>query len=526
MKNNKYWQERFKQLEEARHKQAETIYLEIEDTYIKAQKEIERNINNWYLRFANNNNITMTEAKKLLNSKELKEFKWDVQEYIKYGKENKLNGKWIKELENASAKFHISKLEALKVQVQQSLEVLFGNELDIIDKTISNTYINSYYHTIFEIQQGFNCGFKTGTIAIDNNKLSRIISKPWATDEKNFSERIWESKTKLINEVHKQLTTMCLQGKAPDRAIKNIAKKFNTTKAQVGKLVMTESAYFSSLAQKDCFKELEVEKYEIVATLDTHTSDICQEQDGKVYSMKDYEAGITAPPFHCYCRSCTAPYFEDDYNIADTRIARDEKGNVQYIPNDMKYKEWYKKYVNNKKVSTNNNKDDKITNKLGNSNKNNIGGNGQGQFVEKISKNQIKQKLNEYEEEIKNMSIEYGVLIDNKGNVYAYTGDKTNLSITDRSLNNVILTHNHPEIGSFGEDDYNMLTNNQEIKELRAVDKEYSYSLKILRSLDKSYNEFYKQGLQLSIETQEELQHCIMKKIEEGGYIKYERRRT
>ena len=43
-----------------------------------------------------------------------------------------------------------------------------------------------------------------------------------------------------------------------------LSKKFNTSKAQAGNLVMTENAYFSQLAQKDCFNDLDVEKYEIV----------------------------------------------------------------------------------------------------------------------------------------------------------------------------------------------------------------------------------------------------------------------
>lgn len=328
-KNSDYWQGRFEQLEKASHKDALTTYSHIEQSFEQAQREIERNINNWYVRFANNNQITITEAKKILNANELKELKWDIQEYIKYGQENELNAGWMKELENASAKFHISRLEALKLQTQQTLEKLFGNELDEVDRMTSNTYTNNYYYTMFEMQKGFNVGFNIGTI--DENKLSKIVSKPWAVDEKNFSERIWNNKTKMINELHNQLTIMCIQGKSPDSVIKYMSKKFNTSKAQAGNLVMTESSYFSSLAQKDCFKDLDVEEYEIVATLDSHTSSICQEQDGKVYKMNDYQPGVTAPPFHNYCRSTTVPHFNDDYDIKDTRAARDEDGKTYYV---------------------------------------------------------------------------------------------------------------------------------------------------------------------------------------------------
>ena len=357
-KNSEYWQQRVGQLENASHQEAMTVYSRIEESFYQAQREIENKINSWYIRFANNNEITINEAKKLLNSNELKEFKWDVQEYIKYGHENELNEHWMKELENASTKYHVSRLEALKIQTQQTMEKLFGNELDEVDNLTKNSYINNYFHTMFEYQKGFNVGFNVTNI--DQNKLSKIVNKPWAVDEKNFSERIWGNKTKLINELHNELTKMCLTGKSPDESIKYLSKKFNTSKAQAGNLIMTENAYFSQLAQKDCFNALDVEKYEIVATLDSHTSEICKEQDGKVYNMKDYQPGITAPPFHNYCRSTTVPHFDDDFDLEGERAARDEDGKTYYVSDKMKYDDWYKKYVQNQSNLQNEAKNAKI----------------------------------------------------------------------------------------------------------------------------------------------------------------------
>lgn len=357
-KNSSYWQGRFEQLEKASHQDAIVTYSNIEKSFYEAQREIENKINSWYTRFANNNEITIQDAKRLLNSQELKEFKWDVQDYIKYGHENELDEQWMKELENASAKYHISRLEALKIQTQQSMEVLFGNELDEVDKLTRNSYTNSYFRTMFEIQKGFNVGFDVANI--DNNKLSKIVNKPWVIDERNFSERIWGNKTKLINELHNELTRMCLTGKSPDNTIKYLSKKFNTSKAQAGNLVMTENAYFSQLAQKDCFKALDVEQYEIVATLDSHTSEICREQDGKVYDMKDYQPGVTAPPFHNYCRSTTVPHFDDDFDLEGERAARDEDGKTYYVSDKLKYDNWYKKYVQDEPVLKNEPKNAKM----------------------------------------------------------------------------------------------------------------------------------------------------------------------
>ena len=153
MKSSKYWQERFTQLEDATNKDAMKVYRDVDQAYQKAQAEIEAKINTWYQRFATNNQISMAEARKLLTSGELEEFKWTVEEYIKHGKENAISGQWVKELENASARFHISRVEALKIQTQQSIEALYGNQLDTVDKAIKDMYSSRYYRTAFELQK-------------------------------------------------------------------------------------------------------------------------------------------------------------------------------------------------------------------------------------------------------------------------------------------------------------------------------------------------------------------------------------
>jgi len=343
MKNSEYWKNRFVEMEEATHQTSLKKTMDIQEQFDKSQKIIEEKINAWYQRYANNNNISLLEARKSLNDKELKELKWDVEEYIKKGRENAFSGEWVKELENASAKAHISRLEALELQCRQQAETAFGNLNDEVSKHIKDVYKDSYYRTAFEIQKGVGVGSNFATL---NDKLiEKVVNKPWLADGKNFSDRIWGNKTQLINQLHTSLSQMCITGAGPDKAISKIASKMNVSKANAGRLVMTESAYFSSTAQRECFKELDVERYEIVATLDGHTSDICQEMDGKVFKMSEYEEGVTAPPFHVNCRSCTAPYFDDEFTKGEQRAARDEEGDTYYVPADMTYKEWKKKYV-------------------------------------------------------------------------------------------------------------------------------------------------------------------------------------
>ena len=341
-RTSEYWQERFQQLEEAQHDTSVQTMQSIEQEFRRTEQVLDGKINAWYQRFASNNKISMIEARRLLNSDELEEFKWDVQDYIKYGEENGINQQWMKELENASAKVHISRLEALKLQTQQELEKLYGNYHDSIDEHITNLYTSGYYHTAFEVQRGMGVGWQMQNF--NSEKVSDIIHKPWAVDGRNFSDRVWTDKTRLINSMHDSLTRMCITGESPDRAIREISKNMKVSRSQATRIVQTESAAFSAKAQESCFSDLGVEEFQVVETLDSNTCDTCGEMDGKHFQMKDYKIGVTVPPFHPNCRGCTCPYFDDEFTIGE-RVARGEDGETYYIPENITYNEWKKQYL-------------------------------------------------------------------------------------------------------------------------------------------------------------------------------------
>lgn len=338
MNNAEYWARRFKIMEDALKDQALDYAENLEKQFDAAIREIDTQMRAWYQRFAINNNITLAEAQRMLTTDELKEFMWTVQEYIEKGREMGLTGAWMKELENASARVHISRLDALKFQLRQQAEVLTQARIKATTNASSLAYTESYYHTAFEVQRGLGVGWTMQTL--NEDAIKKVLSRPWTVDNQTFTARCWTDKVKLVETVNREITQMMARGAAPDKAIEAIAKQFNTSKSNAGRVVMTESAYFSSAAQKDCFNELGIEKYRIVGTLDTKTCGICGDMDGKVFKMSDYRPGATAPPFHPWCRCCTAPYFDDMDGVGE-RYARDVKTGERYkLPKDTTYKQW------------------------------------------------------------------------------------------------------------------------------------------------------------------------------------------
>lgn len=340
MRNDAYWANRMRILEESLLDTGYEYTQNLERQYDAAIRTVESQIGAWYQRFAKDNGITLAEARKLLTTQELKEFRWSVEEYIKHGQENAVSQAWLKQLKNASARVHVSRLDSLKLQLQQQAELLHGTQAEDLTESLAELYQRGYYHTAFEIQKGLGVGWSLH--GLTDTQIRKVLSRPWTLDGQTFSDRIWTNKSSLINSVNTQLTQMIMRGSAPDRAIKAIADRFQVSKRQAGRLVMTETAAFANEARKDCFKDLGVEKYVIVETLDGDTCPLCGQLDGKVYPMSEYAVGVTAPPFHPWCRGTTAPWFDDLQGLG-VRAARDEQGKYYEVPREMTYSQWAKK---------------------------------------------------------------------------------------------------------------------------------------------------------------------------------------
>ena len=342
MRNADYWRGRFSILEDSAHREAQKTIQDMEELYLNAQRSVQKEIESWYARFAVNNQISLTDARKWLTAGQLEEFHWSVEQYIKIGEQAGLDAAWLKKLENASTRFHISRLEAVQTGIQQQLELLYGNQVDSLDALLKKVVGNGYTHTAFEVQKGVGLGWDiTG---LDQKKLETLLSKPWTTDGRTFRDRCWLNKNDLVGSVSKSLTQGLLRGDSPSKITTAIQKQFGVHRYKAGRLVNTETTYFNAVATKECYKDLDVEMVEIIETLDSHTCSICGGLDGTVIPISQYEPGVTVPPFHPNCRGTTAPAIDPKY--AGERAARNADGAVYYVPANMKYADWVQTFVN------------------------------------------------------------------------------------------------------------------------------------------------------------------------------------
>lgn len=337
MNNSEYWRGRFSLLEHSTYKTAQAALREMEALYRQALYRTRKELDSWCTRFADDNGVSLTEARRLLGAKELEEFRWDVAKYIETAQKAGLDETWQRQLRNASARVHISRLEAVETQIRQQIEELYAGQETQLTEAVRRAADDAYTGALQETAMGLDIRFKT--VSLDKGQLDALTAKAWTTDDRTFRDRCWTNKNSLVQAVHKGLTQGLLRGDSPAQLTDAIAKQFDVDRYKAGRLVYTETAYYSALAEKQGFKDLGVEKVEIIGTLDGSTCSICGQLDGKEIPLAQYEPGVTVPPFHPRCRCTTAPVIPEDF--ADgLRIARDEDGEEYYLPAGTKWTEW------------------------------------------------------------------------------------------------------------------------------------------------------------------------------------------
>lgn len=346
MEHNDYWAKRFEQLLAAEMKKAEELSAEMVRMYRQAAQDINDDIARWYARFAAENKMSLAEARRVLDGRELAELRWTLKQYIAYGEKNALSGAYIQQLKNASARVHIDRLEALKYQMGHHIEKLAAKGNARLTEVLKDIYPDSRLRSAYEVQRRRK--FEPFT-SVPEADVERILKRPWVSDGLNFSDRIWRDKERLLNVLQGEMTVGLIRGEGYEKMAKRIAGKMGVSIGAAARLVETEAAFFASKGQMDAFRDLGVEQYEFVATLDGRTSERCREMDGKVLPLSEFKPGITAPPLHCRCRSTTCPYFDDEFTEGETRAARDPvTGKTVQVDGKLNYEDWKDIFVDKK----------------------------------------------------------------------------------------------------------------------------------------------------------------------------------
>lgn len=341
-RSNAYWDRRALQRMASYQKDADKVMATISKAYDKGVSDIETEIQKIFRRFTEDGNLTDAAARRILNES-ISRAEWlAIKDKIKEVKDPKLRRRMLNRLNAPAYRARISRLEALKADVYVQSKIIA--DVEIAQSTLSYTSaINqAYTQTIFDVQKGLGVAFEFA--AMPNRTVETILRNPWSGS--HFSTRVWGNTDELARQLNETITAGFKSGISSRKMVRELQERMNVGKHVANRLIRTETTYMTNAAELESYKELGIEKYIFLATLDKRTSDICQDMDLKEFFVKDAKAGKNYPPMHVFCRSTTRAKIDVGVRRGIMRRARNPRtGKNELIPAGMNYKQWYEKYV-------------------------------------------------------------------------------------------------------------------------------------------------------------------------------------
>jgi SPP1 gp7 family putative phage head morphogenesis protein len=172
-------------------------------------------------------------------------------------------------------------------------------------------------------------GLGSGFYRLDSDVIRAAVGNKWC-DGKDFSEHIWNNRTKLGNALHTQFVNGVIRGDDYHQLARQLREKFTqVSQKNAERLTFTEDTYLSNEAAMQVFeREASVTEYEYVCTGDAETCDICRGLSGERFKIAERVPGLNFPPMHPWCRCFFDPVIPERKALTsgvDGGIIRDER---------------------------------------------------------------------------------------------------------------------------------------------------------------------------------------------------------
>lgn len=334
----KYWQARASDLEQKVFKKSEDLNKELAKQYLIAINDILTQIQAFYQKYATENGLSYKDAQIQLNQVELQDYNIRMQQLRQQYKATG-NPRLLAEMNKLQTKAKITRLEALLDQLIGRINLLTHEVETQIAEHLKEVYEMGYYQTSYNIQAGL--GVTAFVPRLNEEAIKLAIQYPWSGEM--FSERIWANRDRLVKELRQVLIQGLIQGTSVPKMTKLLKDRMGVNRSYAERIIRTESNFVLNESTAQGYEANGVEKYEILATLDTKTSKICRKMDGKVFKVSERKQGINYPPFHPNCRTTVVPYFDGISKAAELRRAKVDGKSI--IIKNMTYEEWFKRYV-------------------------------------------------------------------------------------------------------------------------------------------------------------------------------------
>lgn len=301
------------------------------------QREVEKEAYKYIELYAKTNNINIKQAANYLKTIDTSRFSMTLEEWEAKAK----TGGYEKELNSEYYKSRIARLKRLNSQLGELSSKYATDEEKRMGYELAKEYQDTYYMDQYAKYLAVG-GLDIDFAHFNEQQLKDIVYQPWQGSD--FSKRVWNNYTKVLPDMLTDVfLRSTLMGYSYRKTTELLRDRLNTFSDKVlHRLVVTEMGHAQEQATEKFYEDSKIEKYQYLATLETHTCEECRHLDHKIFEVKKALAGENYPLLHPYCRCTTVPYM-DDLPPIQSRWYRDPvTGKGRWAKNNFTYDEWKK----------------------------------------------------------------------------------------------------------------------------------------------------------------------------------------
>lgn len=281
-KHIKYWTDRETEAKKHYITDEKEYEKELHRIYEDMLDNVQKEIDSFYAKYANQNGLTLAEAKKAVSKLDIAAYERKAKRYVR---DRDFSKEANEELRLYNATMRINRLEMLKANI--GLELISGH--DEMQKFMGDILQG---RTEDELKR--QAGILGKTIKNNAQTANAIVNASFHNAK--FSDRIWMHQDLLKNDLNKLLQSGLIAGKNPRVLAKEIKQRFEVKTSDAERLMRTELARVQTEAQKQSFERNGFTMYTFLALGDA--CPICADINGNHYKVEDMQPGLNAPPMH------------------------------------------------------------------------------------------------------------------------------------------------------------------------------------------------------------------------------------
>lgn len=282
--------------------------LELSKVYREQAFQAQKDLFEFYQRYAEDNNMTYQDVVKKLTHEDLSDYRENAERYRKQAEKDP---ELLKRLNEQYVSAKATRLDALHLDLLFKVGIMKG----IIDKSFES-YLKSASNYAYKKAVGGRVG------TLNTPALNELVNTPF--NGYNYSEQLWGNVDNLVRDLKDTLKKGFVRGDNPRSLARDLAKRYDVARYRAETLIRTDGTMVVNNATAKRYIDSGLKYYRDLVRLDGRTTDICRRiarlNERKLLS--EMKPGVNAAPYHYNCRTTIIP--DDDELNAEVEAIEDK----------------------------------------------------------------------------------------------------------------------------------------------------------------------------------------------------------